>query len=165
MIEQAATVVAVEGEYALVEASRVSSCDGCSANGGCGTALLAKVFGNRRSVVRVVNSVRAERGDRVVLGLPERALTFGSLLLYIFPLFTMILGAGAGRWIGMVAASFPAEPLSIAGGVLGLAMGILSMNRVGSRFGVHRDAQAVIVRAVPAVAVPLHAIEERNLES
>ena len=123
------------------------------------------MFGNRRSVIRVLNSVQAKQGDGVILGLQERALTLGSLLLYIFPLLTMISGAGVARWIGSVAVPLSAEPLSIAGGLFGLAVGILGMNKVGTWFGIHGSTQAVIVRSIAGAAISAHAIQVRNLES
>ena len=158
-------MIAVEGDQALVETRRKSSCGGCSARAGCGTALLAKVFGSRRSALRVANRVRAKRGEGVIVGLPESALTLGSLLVYILPLFAMITGAGLGRWLGVQASSLPAEPASIVGGALGLVAGLYGTNRIGKRMGTRRGFQAEILRVVPGVAVPITSLGEQGQES
>ena len=165
MIEEKAVVVSIEGEHALVETRRESSCGSCSAKAGCGTALLASVFGNRRSSIRVLNRAQAKVGDGVVVGLSERALTQGSLLAYILPLAAMMLAAGLGRWIGTQSSLLSPEPVSIAGGLVGLVLGLLGMKRVTRRLAARDEFQAVVLRVIPAVSVSAISLQAHSQES
>ena len=97
MIEENAIVVAIEGEYALVQTQRRSACQSCSVKQGCGTSVLSKVVGQRSSQIRVSNSLDAHIGDEVLLGIKENALVQGSLLVYALPLVSMLLFAVLGE--------------------------------------------------------------------
>lgn len=165
MIEEEAIVISTEGDHAVVETRRKSSCGSCAARTGCGTALLDRVFGNRRASLRVLNSVQAKPGDGVILGLSERALTRGSLLVYILPLVAMILAAGLGRWIGMQNSLFSPETLSIIGGLCGLAFGLLGMNRIGKMLESQSEFQAVTLRIIPAVTISANSLQAHSRES
>jgi sigma-E factor negative regulatory protein RseC len=50
------SVVAIEKRSLWVETSRQTACGSCSAQKGCGTSLLAKLFPNRQHFVRVLAS-------------------------------------------------------------------------------------------------------------
>lgn len=147
VIEQTARVIDVEGEFALVEPVRTDSCGGCSAKAACGTSLVASLLGRRNAPVRVINSVGARRGDSVILGLPESALTQGALLLYILPLATMLAAALLMQWAASAVPGLATEAAAIGGGFLGLAGGLLAMARLGRRLETRRGFGAVIVRA------------------
>ena len=102
MIEETAQVVRVDGADVWVETRRRSTCSGCAAEKGCGTAALSKVLGNRRTLVRVLADMPLRVGDQVVIGIAEQALVRGSLAVYAVPLLLLLLGAvigdmGAGR--------------------------------------------------------------------
>ncbi|MFW2374164.1 MAG: SoxR reducing system RseC family protein [Gammaproteobacteria bacterium] len=93
MIEETATVVAVEGAYALLQTQRQSACQSCSVKTGCGTSVLSQVVGQRSSQLKVENTLQLKVGDEVVIGLLENSLVKGSLLIYALPIMLM-LGAG-----------------------------------------------------------------------
>ena len=92
MLEETGTVAQVNEDYAWVETERKGSCEACAVRSGCGTATLAKVLGRRRTVIRAINRVGAQAGDRVVLGLAERAFLQGSIAVYLIPLGAMMVG-------------------------------------------------------------------------
>ncbi len=117
-------MVACEGDYAEVEAQRRSACGHCAANSSCGTSLLAQTFGVRASRVRALNSIKAQPGDRVVVGLPENVMLRSAFLLYAVPLLTFIVAAVAGRWLGEALALPAVEFISIALGLAGLGGGL-----------------------------------------
>ena len=99
MITEKAQVVAVEGEYALVQAQRRAACDSCEVKKGCGTSVLAKVVGQRFARLKVLNSVQAEVGDQVLVGVAEQGLLTGAVLIYLFPLLAAALAGLAGQWL------------------------------------------------------------------
>jgi len=152
VIEENARVVRREGDYAWVETQRKSACGQCSARKGCGTSVLDKVLGRRRSVVRVLNPVDAAPGDEVVIGLGEGAFVRGSLAVYALPLVTLLLGAILGEWLG------GSDALSVLGGLLGLAAGFAWVARFTRRIGDDRRYQPVILRRLPAPALRAHGV-------
>lgn len=154
MIEESAIVTATQGEFARVETQRRSSCGSCEAKSACGTSVLARVFGNRRNVVEVLNPIGAETGDRVVVGLDESALTRVSFLFYIMPLLALFAGGVLGEWLALQLGYISTEPLSIICGLLGLSSGLYWLHRVaysGNRS--NGKYQAVILRRASTVQI------------
>ena len=80
----------VEGEFAWVETRRASTCGGCAGTAGCGTAVLGRVLGTRGIQVKARNVSGISAGDRVVIGVRERALVRGSLVVYAVPLVGLL---------------------------------------------------------------------------
>ncbi|MGD9384975.1 MAG: SoxR reducing system RseC family protein [Thioalkalispiraceae bacterium] len=93
MIEQTAMVIDTHDDIAYVKVQRESTCGQCSLNKGCGTNVFSKVLGNKFSQLRVLNPVKAEKGDVVVLGIHESVLIKSALIMYLFPLVMMFGGA------------------------------------------------------------------------
>ena len=93
MIEEHALVVALDGDDVWVETQRQSACGQCAANKGCGTAVLGKVLGLKRSRVRILNpnATSVSVGDEIIVGIEEQALVRGSLAIYTVPLMTLFL--------------------------------------------------------------------------
>ena len=131
MIEEFAQVVAFEGDDIWVETQRKSACGQCSANKGCGTAVLSKVLGNKRSRVRVLNPKATEVsiGDEIVVGIEEQALVRGSLAIYMVPLLALFLFGLLG---GVFAEQFnmvKTDTLVIVFSLLGLVLGFMWVKR------------------------------------
>ncbi len=93
MIEEQVQVVAIENGQLLLEAQSQSACGACAAKKGCGTAVLSSVVGKKFSRFRVANSIDANVGDTVVIGIKEQALLNGSLVIYLLPIACMIIMA------------------------------------------------------------------------
>lgn len=123
MIEEPATVVAVEGETARVSPLRRASCGQCAAQGGCGVGALAHYFGHRQPQLSVPNKLGAVPGDTVIIGLRDDALLSGSLLVYALPLGSMLIGAALAAPLGGGAAS---DVLVLIGGMAGFGIGALA---------------------------------------
>lgn len=151
MIEENARVVALEGDCAWVETQRRGTCDACAANGACGTSVLAKVLGRRRTQVRALNTVGAQLGDYVVVGLAEEALVRGSLAVYAVPLVSMIGLAILMELVQPFGAQ--GDLAGIAGAALGLLLGLAWVRRFSRRIRVDSRYQPVILRRfVPVVS-------------
>ena len=117
MIEQKATVVAIEPDVIWVEAQRQSTCGSCQVRQGCGTGLLAKHVGKRFNRIAVPNNKTVMIGQQVTVAIPEDALLQGAFLMYLLPLLAMFAGASLARWL-----AWP-EPLQIAAGLVALLAG------------------------------------------
>jgi sigma-E factor negative regulatory protein RseC len=147
MVEENAVVVALEDNAAWVETRRKAACDSCGVNKGCGTAVISKVFGNRRSRMRVLTRDMTLRvGDEVVIGLQEHALLRGSMIVYGVPLLSMFVGALLAdyctrRWWGIAS-----DGLDIAFGVCGLIAGLVWLRRYSTRIARDPRYQPEVLR-------------------
>ncbi|MCG8426642.1 MAG: SoxR reducing system RseC family protein [Chromatiales bacterium] len=147
MIEEPAVVIDNDGDFSRVETQRKTTCGGCAANNTCGTSVLAKVFGQKRTVLIVQNTIGAQPGEQVILGLPDASLPKASFLLYILPLLSMLLFALAGEWLAQVNhLSTIAEPAAILCGLLGLLAGLKGVSIYTQRFDNDHNYQAIILR-------------------
>ncbi len=145
MIEETGVVAELEATYAWVETERRSSCGGCSVKG-CGTGTLAHVLGARRLRVRVENTIGAEVGDTVILGLREDALLRGSLAVYIVPLLAMMAAALFGEALAPQWGGDNTDAWAIALGLLGFGGGLLWLRGFSHRAAGQKRYQAVAVR-------------------
>lgn len=130
MIEEQGQVVEVQGEFAWIESERTTTCGSCTVRKGCGTSVLAKVLGQRRVRVRVLNRISARVGDYVVIGIDESGLLRGSLAVYAAPLLGLFAGALAGQLLGrMVFAATPSDFFAIAGAISGFVAALVWLKR------------------------------------
>jgi sigma-E factor negative regulatory protein RseC len=123
MIEETGRVVALEQGAVWVETVRVSACQSCSANKGCGHAVLDRHRGGSRARIRALNDLPLAVDQAVVLGLPEGALMKSAVMVYLVPLLLLFIGALVGD-----AVTGPAGSGAVIGGVSGLLFGFL-LNR------------------------------------
>lgn len=152
MIEETAEVVGIDGDGVWVETARRSTCSGCAAQHGCGTAVLSKVLGTRRTRIRVLADIPLAIGDRVVIGVAERALVRGSLAVYAVPLLALLLGALLGRLGADGGVWTSGEAASVVLGLAGLAAGLLWLKRFTRRIQQDRDYQPVVLKRLPVAA-------------
>lgn len=146
MIEETATVTTSEGEFAQVETQRETACGACSAKSACGTSAVAKLLGDRRASVRVLNPIGARPGERVIVGLDESAMTRASFVFYILPLLSLFLFAALAAWLAEQWGLSSTEPLSILGGLFGLLVGLAWIRFYSARISRQGKNQAVILR-------------------
>ena len=149
MIEESARVVRIEGDQAWVETQRQSACGQCSVNKGCGTSVLGKVLGQKRTFVRAANPIGAQLGEEVVVGLGEDAFVRGSLAVYAVPLFALLFGAILGQWLGTQFGV--GDPAAIGGGLAGLGLGFGWLRLFARRVSRNPHYQPVILRRIPSV--------------
>ncbi|EKF73941.1 protein AlgM [Alcanivorax hongdengensis A-11-3] len=159
MIEEQGVVVAVEAEAVWVETLRASTCGACQARAGCGHRLINEQQSGQRARLRVPVPARHtyQVGDGVRLGLPEKALMHGALLVYGLPLLLLFIGALLGSSVPVT--RFDA---SAVGGIAGLLTGF-GINRFLSRRPAysssfqprvlavlhHNNCQNVTIRSAP----------------
>lgn len=151
MIEENGIVISVDGDLAEVETQRQGSCGSCSANGACGTSLVARYLGRKPLHLHARNRAGAAPGDRVVVGVPEDGLVMASLAAYLVPVLGLMAGGMAG------AGFFPAvgEAASTIGGFAGLGLGLLWLGRYGRAHAQDPRYRAVVLRRVSGLSVAL----------
>jgi sigma-E factor negative regulatory protein RseC len=157
MIEEQARVVAVDRQGVWVETQRRSTCGQCVANNSCGTALLSKVLGVRRTRVRVLNpdAMAVTPGDDVVIGIEEQALTRGSLAIYLLPLLSLFIFALLGETLARQMSIALGDLVSIVFGIAGLMLGLFWVRRFSRNISHDPRYQPVMLRRL-GPALPLH---------
>jgi len=149
MIEENGQVVKVEDDGMVwVETRRPNACGACADRQGCGTSVLASVLGQRQAPVRVINSIGAVAGDRVVIGVSESGLLRGSLAVYAVPLAGLFVGALAGHYLGD---DRYADLWDLLGAVAGFTAGLAWLKRFSRTTGRDERYQAFILRHQIAV--------------
>ena len=127
LVEGMARVVAVEGNVVWLEPEQTTSCGGCASSGLCGAKGIGTVA-SRLELRRfpLENEPGLRVGERVVVGVSERALLKASGTAYALPLTTMLAAGAGAQW---VAGSDGITMLSTLGG---LAVGLVAA-RLGAR--------------------------------
>jgi sigma-E factor negative regulatory protein RseC len=86
---------------------------------------LARFFGQRQQQHYAHNPLHAKPGDRVIMGLEEKALVSGSILMYLLPLLFMIVGAIVfSNWITIPGSGWGADAMASLGLGVGLVLGL-----------------------------------------
>lgn len=146
MIEESGQIISCDGDYAWVETERKSACSSCSANKGCGTGALSKVYANRFSRVKALNNINAAPGEAVVLGLEEDALVRGSLAVYGLPLLSMILMAILGDFLANESGVEQVDGMITVFGLLGLLLGFYLVSLFSRRISHDDRYQPIVLR-------------------
>lgn len=92
MIEELATVVKVKNNQVWVNPQISSGCGACIQKTSCTSSIVGQFFKPR--IIEVDSSFPLSVGDKVMVTIDESLLLNASLLLYLFPLVAMIIGAG-----------------------------------------------------------------------
>lgn len=125
MLTETARVVAVEPGKLWVETIRQSVCGTCAAQKGCGHGLLNQISDGHRNYLQVFTTDFSpdefQIDDQVTIGVPERLMLRGSVVLYLLPLACMLLAALTLPTLLPVVA----ELASIGGAAGGFAVGLL----------------------------------------
>jgi len=104
--------------YAQVIADRKGACGGCQPTStGCRSCLV----GAKMTSI-AANPVNANTGDLVKIQLSSASLLTGAAILYLLPIFGLLLGAFGGLWLE-TAVSLPDMVGSIGGTITGLGIG------------------------------------------
>ncbi|VAX09931.1 hypothetical protein MNBD_GAMMA26-1469 [hydrothermal vent metagenome] len=152
MIEETALILRCDGNYAQAETERssTSACNTCSVKSACDTAALKEDVANNDTqdvVLRVLNPIDAQPGERVVIGFEEAALTKASMAFYVVPLGSFILCAMLGQWLAMWL-DVSAEPVAVLGGIAGLVLSLLWLRSFSAKADLNEQYQAVVLRRV-----------------
>ncbi len=141
MIEQTGKVVAVEQGIAWVQTVQQSTCSTCSANKGCGTAVLNKLSSGRVMQMPFKDHLGVDVGDSVVVGIPDDALLKASFLVYFMPLLLLVLGAVLADKL------WPDNEIySVLAGLSGLFFGFILVKIMASSSRMAADTQPVLIR-------------------
>ena len=129
MIEETGTIVELKSkQIAVVLCKKSSFCKNCASMESCQIG-----SDNQSKLVEVHNLVGAQVGDEVKIATSTRSFLQSSLLLYIFPLVALLVGAVSGQLLGESLVSGPDPNLLSAIIGLGFMAGAFLIIKVGSR--------------------------------
>jgi sigma-E factor negative regulatory protein RseC len=142
MIVEKARVIAVEEGYAIVQTQRRSSCGACAAHDGCGVPLLGKLIPDRFGRLQVLNQSGAKVGDSVQIGMTESGLLKSALILYVLPLFCVVIAIALA--VGIAGPNI-SDLTSILFCAAGFAVGLLIARMLGKGFADKIEYQTTII--------------------
>lgn len=92
MLKERAVVISYQAGIAKVKCQSQTACGSCAAKSTCGSAALAELNGTDRAHFFDVETITPVKAGQIIeIGLMERSLIFSSLLVYFFPLLTLLL--------------------------------------------------------------------------
>ena len=156
MIEEQAQVIEVKGDQLVLQVQTQSTCGSCAVNKSCGTSVLAKVVGRKFTQFQAENTISAEVGDTVIVGIAEDALLKGSLAMYVVPIMGMLVFALAADYLLLETAS--RDLIIAASGFIGLAFGSLLAKLYFQRQSSARLFLPVVLRKSTTQNAPLRVI-------
>ena len=147
MIEQEASVLAVADGAALVEVPRQSGCASCGHGSSCGTATIAKLFGNGKATrLRIIDHLGLVAGQRVIIGIRSPLLVRASLAAYLLPLSALLAAAGGAEAAGL------GDTAGAASGVVGLVVGLWLAGLITGGTGARARFRPVLLRRATTIA-------------
>jgi sigma-E factor negative regulatory protein RseC len=112
LLTRTGVVKALQGRMAVVVTAMEEECEDCKAKDACFTM----GGGGANAEVKVLNTARAEVGDRVTISIKGSSLLKVSFLVYMLPILALIGGVIVGHYLS---AFIPVDE-NILVGVLGL---------------------------------------------
>lgn len=133
MIEEQATVVAINNNLITVESKVKSTCSSCQQVNECGSGQVAKAIPQRKLVVTLENSLGVKVTDIVIIGIPEDKLLQSAWQVYFLPLLGLIGFSAIGQWLNSIMLlehEFITILLAFVGGYLGYKLARRLQNRL-----------------------------------
>jgi sigma-E factor negative regulatory protein RseC len=130
MLETRARIIQIEGDKALIQASPGYGCEQCNGKG-CGSSKLSQLFCSSPRQFQVENSINAQAGDDVIIGVAEGVVLRGISLVYLLPLMLLLVGALIGSmWVNTPAQH---DAYTAIGALLGLVVGFFMAKKISLR--------------------------------
>jgi len=136
------SVYGLDGEMALVRVMRGTACDDCMSSGACKT-----LGGGREMEMEALNIAGAAVGDRVRVEIPSSSVTRMAFMVYLIPVFSMVLGAILGMEAG-AAMSLDPELCALGLSLAGFVAAFLVVRRIGQTLARQRDYTPVVSRVI-----------------
>lgn len=143
MILEIGRIVTIEAEGLWVETIKRSVCGSCQAQKGCGQSLLA-TFGeqgaSRLWVLLDGHDVKRYCvGDEVEIGIPEDVIVGSALIIYMVPLFCLLIATMLADYQGV------SDSFSVVWALVGLVIGGFAVRWHSHRIRFDNRLQPVLV--------------------
>jgi len=140
-MEELGHVLKNTGNKALVKIERHSLCSKCTNK--CQLAV-DNDHETDEIEVTVSNPVGAESGQMVKIEMGEQPLIIASLIIYIIPLLSLIIGYFAGQYISQSIGFAPTEGTGIIGSLLFLVLSFLVIKSIDRFLGKKKNYNPII---------------------
>ncbi len=131
MMKEWATVVSWQNGVAELRCETQAGCSSCHSRSGCGSRVLNELGPQTEHNLQVSSAEPLEPGQKVELGITEGAMLRSALLVYMTPLFGVIVGGGVLQ--SLLKANVYALIGAIAGGALGFLVARFFAARVAEK--------------------------------
>jgi sigma-E factor negative regulatory protein RseC len=122
MVSEQGIVEKIVGKKAVIRIERTSACATCESRGHC------EMGPDKKMMIEVLNELDARDGDRVEVSIPAGSLLKLGAAVYMFPIFALITGAGAGSQCGPLFGLNPGLASVMVGGLaLVIAFAVLKI--------------------------------------
>lgn len=148
MLEQNAQVIAINQSFVTVEVQTQSGCSSCEVKVGCGTGTISKILARKTIRLDVENHLNLQVGDKAVIGINEKVLVTGALLIYLLPLAGLFMLSLLGRYLTDYWA-IEGELLVISGALIGFFGGLMMVRNYSLRQTGDSAQQPVLLRRQP----------------
>ncbi|NNN45834.1 MULTISPECIES: SoxR reducing system RseC family protein [Vibrio] len=151
MMTALATVTAVErhalGYWVDLSCEQQTSCSHCQSSKSCGTGMVSKALGNKALAWRLDSEKPVSTGQVVEIGFPEKSLLQSAALVYLVPLFMMIVGALIAEiwlapWLSM------GEGVVIGCALLAMIFGVMLARYYSTRLSKNSVQQVILLRVL-----------------
>lgn len=129
-MQETATVIGLDGEWAKIRVQRSLACQSCNA---CGYS-----YANHMMEGRARNVAGADLGDCVRIEVPTRHVVAAASLVYLLPIVTMVAG------YGVVALVLDSRVAAALGSLAGLALGMWFVKVLGDRLTRAEEFEPVV---------------------
>lgn len=158
MMKEWATVVSWQQGVALLRCEPKAGCGSCTARSGCGARALNELVAKSEHHLQVQIEQPLEPGQRVEVGIAEGSLLRSAMLVYMTPLFGVMLGGGLSQWWS------GSDAAALLGAVIGGSAAFLVARLLATRLGEQADYQPVVLQiGLPPGALRLQTENETPL--
>jgi len=140
-MEEMGIIINNKGKEALVKIRRHSLCSKCTNK--CQLAM-EDSHESEEIKVNVSNPLGAETGQMVKIEMGEQSLVIASLMVYIIPLVSLILGYFLGQFFMHTIGYTPTEGAGLIGSVLFLAISFLLIKSIDKIIGKKNEYKPTI---------------------
>lgn len=143
MLTETAIVIAYEKGIAKVKCQSQSACGSCMAKSTCGTTILTKLTGERGEHIFHIETITPLHvGQQVEIGLAEQAILTSAVLLYLVPLFTLLIAVISGGYI------FNHELLSVIFAFFCTALSLLVVRKISHKWQKKQIYRPILLRVL-----------------
>lgn len=145
MLTELGVVTKQDANTVWVQTESKTSCNSCQVNSSCGTGIISKAFSERSFITPMLNTLNAEVGDQVEVGIHENLVVKASFWVYLLPLLMMIIFA----FVSNSLFDQSKELVQIMSAVLGFIVGFwIARLRVESMGSGKKELHPILIRIV-----------------
>ncbi|ANS86408.1 hypothetical protein VSVS12_02652 [Vibrio scophthalmi] len=151
MMTALATVSAVtpcaSGYDVELSCEQKTSCSSCASQKNCGTGIVSKAIGSKVLHWHLATQQLLKVGQVVEIGMAEKSLLQSAAIVYLVPLFSLIIGALVAHW--WIAPAFGlGEGAVILCSMLATALGIILAKRLALCIERQSSQQVILLRVL-----------------